>query len=68
MRFLAPNRISIGDSLQMLHIPFDRWVKFVMPMIGCLLLIGSILQVLTSIRLEYLFNLSQINVTRTKYI
>ena len=32
-------------TLQMLHIPFDRWVKFVMPMIGCLLLIGSILLV-----------------------
>ncbi|HHF6593642.1 TPA: hypothetical protein ACPP6Y_001729 [Haemophilus influenzae] len=44
MLFLAPTGLVLV-TLQMLHIPFDRWVKFVMPMIGCLLLIGSILLV-----------------------
>lgn len=43
MLFLMTGLVLV--TLQMLQIPFDRWVKFVMPMIGCLLLIGSILLV-----------------------
>ncbi len=42
MLFLAPTGLVLV-TLQMLHIPFDRWVKFVLPMIGVLLVIGSIL-------------------------
>jgi uncharacterized ion transporter superfamily protein YfcC len=42
MLFLAPTGLVLV-TLQMLHIPFNKWVKFVLPMIGCLLLIGSIL-------------------------
>ena len=42
MLFLAPTGLVLV-TLQMLHIPFDRWVKFVLPMIGALLVIGSIL-------------------------
>ncbi|WP_044470682.1 YfcC family protein [Mannheimia massilioguelmaensis] len=42
MLFLAPTGLVLV-TLQMLHIPFDRWVKFVLPMIGVLLTIGSIL-------------------------
>ena len=45
MLFLAPTGLVLV-TLQMLHIPFNKWVKFVMPMIGCLLLIGSILLVI----------------------
>ncbi|WP_439259391.1 YfcC family protein [Lonepinella sp. BR2930] len=44
MLFLAPTGLVLV-TLQMLHIPFNKWVKFVMPMIGMLLLIGSILLV-----------------------
>ena len=42
MLFLAPTGLVLV-TIQMLHIPFNKWVKFVLPMIGCLLLIGSIL-------------------------
>ncbi|WP_386694706.1 YfcC family protein [Lonepinella sp. MS14435] len=44
MLFLAPTGLVLV-TLQMLHIPFNKWVRFVMPMIGMLLLIGSILLV-----------------------
>ena len=44
MLFLAPTGLVLV-TLQMLHIPFNKWVKFVMPMIGCLLVIGAILLV-----------------------
>ena len=44
MLFLAPTGLVLV-TLQMLHIPFNKWVKFVMPMIGCLLVIASILLV-----------------------
>ena len=45
MLFLAPTGLVLV-TLQMLHIPFDRWVKFVLPMIGALLVIGSILLII----------------------
>ncbi|WP_373100522.1 MULTISPECIES: YfcC family protein [Pasteurellaceae] len=45
MLFLAPTGLVLV-TLQMLHIPFDRWVKFVLPMIGALLVIGSALLVI----------------------
>lgn len=44
MLFLAPTGLVLV-TLQMLNIPFNKWVRFVMPMIGCLLVIGSILLV-----------------------
>ncbi len=45
MLFLAPTGLVLV-TLQMLHIPFNKWVKFVMPMIGALLVIGSILLII----------------------
>ncbi|MDH2998358.1 hypothetical protein A1D22_01705 [Pasteurellaceae bacterium LFhippo2] len=45
MLFLAPTGLVLV-TLQMLHIPFNKWVKFVMPMIGVLLAIGSVLLVI----------------------
>lgn len=45
MLFLAPTGLVLV-TLQMLHIPFDKWVKFVMPMIGALLLIGATLLII----------------------
>ncbi|MDO1510328.1 MULTISPECIES: YfcC family protein [unclassified Neisseria] len=42
MLFLAPTGLVLV-TLQMLHIPFNKWVKFVSPMIGALLIIGSVL-------------------------
>lgn len=45
MLFLAPTGLVLV-TLQMLHIPFDKWVKFVLPMIGALLVIGSILLII----------------------
>ncbi|PJG81990.1 YfcC family protein [Caviibacterium pharyngocola] len=45
MLFLAPTGLVLV-TLQMLHIPFNKWVKFVLPMIGALLLIGSVLLVI----------------------
>lgn len=45
MLFLAPTGLVLV-TLQMLHMPFDKWVKFVMPMIGALLVIASVLLVI----------------------
>lgn len=45
MLFLAPTGLVLV-TLQMLNIPFNKWVRFVMPMIGCLLVIASILLVI----------------------
>lgn len=45
MLFLAPTGLVLV-TLQMLHIPFDKWVKFVLPMIGALLAIGSLLLII----------------------
>ncbi|MDD7570041.1 MAG: YfcC family protein [[Actinobacillus] rossii] len=45
MLFLAPTGLVLV-TLQMLHIPFDKWVKFVMPMIGVLLAIGATLLII----------------------
>ena len=42
MLFLAPTGLVLV-TLQMLNIPFNKWVKFVMPMIGALLVIGATL-------------------------
>ncbi|MDO5091216.1 MAG: YfcC family protein [Cardiobacteriaceae bacterium] len=42
MLFLAPTGLVLV-TLQMLDIPFNKWVRFVMPMIGALLVIGSTL-------------------------
>lgn len=42
MLFLAPTGLVLV-TLQMLNIPFNKWVKFVMPMIVALLVIASIL-------------------------
>ncbi len=42
MLFLAPTGLVLV-TLQMLHIPFNKWVKFVMPMIGVLLVVASVL-------------------------
>ena len=45
MLFLAPTGLVLV-TLQMLNIPFNKWVKFVMPMIGALLAIGATLLVI----------------------
>ena len=45
MLFLAPTGLVLV-TLQMLNIPFNKWVKFVMPMIGVLLAIGATLLVI----------------------
>lgn len=45
MLFLAPTGLVLV-TLQMLHIPFNKWVKFVMPMIGVLLAVGSVLLII----------------------
>ncbi|TDQ56977.1 putative ion transporter superfamily protein YfcC [Mesocricetibacter intestinalis] len=45
MLFLAPTGLVLV-TLQMLHIPFNKWVRFVLPMIGVLLVIASILLVI----------------------
>ncbi len=42
MLFLAPTGLILV-TLQMLYIPFNKWVRFVLPMILCLLTIASIL-------------------------
>ena len=42
MLFLAPTGLVLV-TLQMLKISFNKWVKFVMPMIGVLLAIGATL-------------------------
>ena len=44
MLFLAPTGLVLV-TLQMLDIPFNKWVKFVMPMVGALLAIASVLLV-----------------------
>jgi uncharacterized protein HI_0594 len=44
MLFLAPTGLVLV-TLQMLNIPFNKWVKFVMPMIAALLIIGATLLV-----------------------
>lgn len=41
MLFLAPTGLVLV-TLQMLYIPFDKWVKFVLPMIGVLLTLAII--------------------------
>ena len=45
MLFLAPTGLVLV-TLQMLNIPFNKWVKFVMPMIDVLLAIGATLLVI----------------------
>lgn len=45
MLFLAPTGLVLV-TLQMLNIHFNKWVKFVMPMIGVLLAIGATLLVI----------------------
>ena len=45
MLFLAPTGLVLV-TLQMLNIPFNKWAKFVMPMIGVLLAIGATLLVI----------------------
>lgn len=42
MLFLAPTGLVLV-TLQMLNIPFNKWVRFVWPMIAALLVIGTIL-------------------------
>ncbi|MBR0574525.1 MULTISPECIES: YfcC family protein [Pasteurellaceae] len=42
MLFLAPTGLVLV-TLQMLHIPFNKWVRFIMPMVGGLFIISSIL-------------------------
>lgn len=42
MLFLAPTGLVLV-TLQMLYIPFNKWVKFVLPMIGVLLATASVL-------------------------
>ncbi|PSV47528.1 YfcC family protein [Photobacterium indicum] len=44
MLFLAPTGLVLV-TLQMLDIPFNKWVKFVLPIVGFLLVFGSILLV-----------------------
>lgn len=45
MLFLAPTGLVLV-TLQMLYIPFNKWVKFIMPMIGVLLAIAIVLLLL----------------------
>lgn len=45
MLFLAPTGLVLV-TLQMLNIPFNKWVKFILPMIGVLLVVGAILLVI----------------------
>ena len=42
MLFLAPTGLVLV-TLQMLGIPFNKWLKFVMPIVGCQFVISSIL-------------------------
>ncbi len=42
MLFLAPTGLVLV-TLQMLYIPFNKWVRFVLPMIGVLLTVATIL-------------------------
>ncbi|WII93572.1 YfcC family protein [Kingella negevensis] len=42
MLFLAPTGLVLV-TLQMLHISFNKWIKFVLPMIGAMLVIGTTL-------------------------
>ena len=42
MLFLAPTGLVLV-TLQMLDIPFNKWLKFVMPIVGCQFVISSIL-------------------------
>ncbi len=42
MLFLAPTGLVLV-TLQMLHIPYNKWVRFIMPIIGVLLVIASTL-------------------------
>ncbi len=42
MLFLAPTGLVLV-TLQMLHIPFNKWVRFIMPMVGGMFVISSIL-------------------------
>ncbi len=42
MLFLAPTGLILV-TLQMLYIPFNKWVKFILPMVAGLLIIASIL-------------------------
>ncbi|PID51578.1 MAG: hypothetical protein CR960_00060 [Pasteurellales bacterium] len=42
MLFLAPTGLVLV-TLQMLHIPFNKWVRFIMPMVGGMFVISAIL-------------------------
>ena len=50
MLFLAPTGLVLV-TLQMLNIPFNKWVKFVLPMIGALLAIATVM-LLTEVALS----------------
>jgi uncharacterized protein HI_0594 len=45
MLFLAPTGLVLV-TLQMLNIPFNKWIKFVMPIVGCQFVISSILLII----------------------
>ena len=45
MLFLAPTGLVLV-TLQMLNIPFNKWIKFVMPIVGCQFMISSILLII----------------------